>query len=195
MHEIHTPEQEAAEDIFFGQVVIICARWFVVITMTILALWTSENLNQMVLGVLFVVPLIALNFFVHGRYLMEKPANRLLLILLGIIDALAITLIIVFWPGDGGLRSQFYVLYYPVVLAFAFVFPLRASTVYTVFVLAVYTAATLVVDPSFVAVGVELERLVIRLITLAAMGMLAAYYYRLLRERRRAALSPDLGTV
>ena len=99
MKALRTTEQEAAEDIFFGQLVIVYARWFVVVAMTILVLWSSDSINQMVLGIAFVVPLIALNFFVHGRYLMEKPANRLLLILLSIIDALVISLIIAFWPG------------------------------------------------------------------------------------------------
>ena len=195
MHDIRTLEQEAAEDIFFGQVVIIYARWFVVISMTILALWSSDSINQMVLGIAFVVPLIALNFFVHARYLMEKPANRLLLILLGVIDAVSITLIITFWPGDNGFNSQFYVLYYPIVLAFAFVFPIRISGIYTAFVLLIYAGALLLADPAVLLNGADAERLVIRLVTLAAMGMLAAYYYRILRKRRHAELLPDLGAV
>lgn len=195
MHDIRTPDQEAAEDIFFGQVVIIYARWFVVISMTILALWSSDSLNQMVLGIAFVVPLIALNFFIHGRYLMEKPANRLLLILLGVIDAVSITLIITFWPGDNGFNSQFYVLYYPIVLAFAFVFPIRVSGIYTAFVLLVYAGALLLADSAILFSSADAERLVIRLVTLAAMGMLAAYYYRILRKRRRAELYPELGAV
>lgn len=195
MKAIRTTEQEAAEDIFFGQLVIIYARWFVVIAMTILVLWSSETLNQMVIGIALVVPLIALNFFIHGRYLMEKPANRLLLIILGIVDAIVISLIIAFWPGDLGLFSQFYVFYYPIVLAFAFVFPGRLSIFYTLFVLVIYSATCVMFSPQFVADMEEIERLVIRLITIAATGMIGIYYYRIQRSRRRAIYSMDTSAA
>ncbi|MFN2256104.1 MAG: hypothetical protein ACK2U6_17830 [Candidatus Promineifilaceae bacterium] len=192
MKGLRTSEQEASEDIFFGQLVIIYARWFVVIAMTILALWTSTTLNQMVIGIVLIVPLIALNFFVHGRYLMEKPANRLLLIMLGILDATVITLIIAFWPGAKGLYSQFYVFYYPIILAFAFVFPGRLSIIYTIFVLLLYSAICVLFSPEFLADMTEVERLSIRLITIAATGMIGVYYYRIQRSRRRRIYAPDL---
>jgi hypothetical protein len=195
MKGIRTTEQEASEDIFFGQLVIIYARWFVVIAMTILVLWTSTNLNQMVIGIALVVPLIALNFFVHGRYLMEKPANRLLLIILGIVDAAIISLIIAYWPGDKGLFSQFYVFYYPIVLAFAFVFPGRLSIVYTIFVLLLYSAICVLFSPAFLSDMVEIERLSIRLITIAATGMIGVYYYRIQRSRRRQIYTQDLSAA
>jgi hypothetical protein len=185
MKTLQTTEQEAAEDIFFGQLVIIYARWFVVIAMTILVLWSSETLTQMVIGILLVVPLIILNFFVHGRYLMEKPANRLLLIFLAVIDAVVISLIISFWPGEKGLFSQFYVFYYPIILAFTFVFTGRLSTIYTLFVLILYSAVCVIFSAEFLQQPVELERLVIRLITIAAMGMIGVYYYRIQRSRRK----------
>jgi hypothetical protein len=185
MKTIQTPEQEAAEDIFFGQIVIIYARWFVVIAMTILVLWASDTLNQMVIGLLLVVPLIILNFFVHGRYLMEKPANRLLLILLAVIDAVVISLIIAFWPGEKGLYSQFYVFYYPIILAFTFVFTGRLSAIYTLFVLVLYSAVCVIFSAGFLQDSADIERLVIRLITMAAMGLIGVYYYRIQRSRRR----------
>lgn len=194
MKALRTTEQEAAEDIFFGQLVIIYARWFVVVAMTILVLYSSDNLNQMVTGIALIVPLIALNFFVHGRYLMEKPANRLLLIVLGLVDAAVISLIIAFWPGDRGLFSQFYVFYYPIILAFAFVFPGRLSLIYTGFVLLLYSATCVVFSPAFLGDMVEIERLVIRLITLAATGMLGAYYYRIQRSRRRQIVKEDFAS-
>ena len=185
MSPFRTPEQEAAEDIFFGQLVIIYARWFVIVAMTILVLWSSENLNQMVIGIALVVPLIALNFFVHGRYLMEKPANRLLLLILGVIDALVITAVIALWPGEKGIYSQFYVFYYPIILAFAFVFSGRLSLIYSIAVLALYGFTCAFITPDFLQDMSEIERLVIRLITIAATGMIGAYYYRIQRSRRR----------
>jgi hypothetical protein len=190
-----TVEQEAAEDIFFGQLVIIYARWFVVIAMTILVLWSSNTVNQMVIGIILVMPLIILNFFIHGRYLMEKPANRLLLIILAIVDAIVISLIIAFWPGENGLFSQFYVFYYPIILAFAFVFTGRISAIYTLFVLILYSAVCVTFSAGFLQDPVEIERLIIRLITMSAMGMIGVYYYRIQRRRRRETDLKMLATA
>jgi hypothetical protein len=184
--------QEAAEDIFFGQLVIIYARWFVIVAMVILALWSTRSVSQLVGAVVFIVPLMAINFFVHGRYLMEKPANKMLLTILSAVDILVITLLILFWPAERGLLSQFYIFYYPFILAFAFVSMARNSILYTVFALVLYTAACLVVDTPIVFESIWLERLTIRLITLAAMELLGAYYWRIQRSRLRAETGPEL---
>ena len=108
-----------------------------------------------------------------------------IVIVLGIIDALVISLIIAFWPGNKGLFSQFYVFYYPIILAFAFVFPGRLSALYTIFTLVLYSATCFVFSPEFLNDMLEIERLVIRLITIGATGMIGAYYYRIQRSRRR----------
>jgi hypothetical protein len=187
--------QEAAEDIFFGQLVIIYARWFVIVAMVILALWSTSSVSQLVGAVVFIVPLMAINFFVHGRYLMEKPANKMLLTILSAVDILVITLLIMFWPADRGLLSQFYIFYYPLILAFAFVSMARNSIVYTVVALVLYMAACLFVDTPMVFESVWLERLTIRLITMAAMGLLGAYYWRIQRSRLRAESSPELEPI
>ena len=187
--------QEAAEDIFFGQLVIIYARWFVIVAMVVLALWSTSSVSQLVGAVFFIVPLMAINFFVHGRYLMEKPANKMLLTLLSAVDLLVITLLILFWPADRGLLSQFYIFYYPFILAFAFVSVARNSIIYTVFALVLYTAACLFVDMPLMFESVWLERLTIRLITMAAMGLLGAYYWRIQRSRMRAETGPELEPI
>ncbi|NCF67506.1 MAG: hypothetical protein GWP61_16195 [Chloroflexi bacterium] len=187
--------QETAEDIFFGQLVIIYARWFVIVAMVILALWSTSSVAQLVGAVIFIVPLMAINFFVHGRYLMEKPVNKMLLTILSAVDILIITLLIFLWPNENGLLSQFYIFYYPLILAFAFVSVARNSIMYTVFTLVLYTAACTIIDAPLVLESVWLERLTIRLITMAAMGLLGAYYWRIQRSRLRAATGLELDPI
>lgn len=188
-------EQEAAEDIFFGQLVIIYARWFVIVAMVILALWSTSSVNQLIGAVIFIVPLMAINFFVHGRYLMEKPVNKMLLTLLSAVDILVITLLIFFWPTDPGLKSQFYIFYYPIIMAYAFVTVPRDSAIYTIFALVLYSAACIIRDPDLVLSSLWLERLTIRLITMAAMGLLGAYYWRIQRSRMRETVAPQLDPI
>ena len=186
--------QEAAEDIFFGQLVIIYARWFVIVAMVVLALWSATAIDQLIVAVLFIVPLMIINFFVHGRYLMEKPVNKLLLTILSVVDILVITLLILFWPGARGIESQFYIFYYPIILAFAFVSIARNSIIYTGLSLAIYAVVCLLF-PTVAINSLWLERLTIRLITMGAMGLLGAYYWRIQRTRLRETAGLELEAV
>lgn len=189
MQQVRTPAQQNAEDIFFGQIVLIWARWFFILAGIILALWTATSTNEITLSVLFVVALMAMNFFLHGRYLIEKPANQKMILGAAILDLILITAIVGTWGNDTGLRSQLFIFYYPVLLGFAFVFPRRLTTIYTIALLAAYTLVCMVVTPSMIGSMGDIKLLVMRLITLAATGGLGTYYWRIQRERRRAAMS------
>ena len=193
MREIRTVAQEAAEDVFFGQVVMIWARWFLIAAGIILALWSADSTGQAALGIIPVVGLMGLNFYLHGRYLAERPANVVLITVASLLDVAAITVVILFWPGQQELDSPFFILYYPVVLGFAFVMPVRTTVVYTAVALAAYAGACFLGE--IFAGGITflndvdtVKSLMVRLITLASMGGLGAYYWRIQRDRRRAAV-------
>jgi hypothetical protein len=186
VHDLKTVKQEAAEDIFFGQVVSIWARWFLIFAGLILTLWTASDETELSVGIIPVIALMAMNFFLHGRYIVGKPANRILIIAAAVLDLTIITLIVAFWPGQTGAASQFFIFYYPVLLAFAFVFPPRFTLIYTVLALAAYAAIYLVFDLGLIKDSIMMETLVMRLITLAATGALGNYYWRIQRDRRRA---------
>jgi hypothetical protein len=190
MKELRSPQQEAAEDIFFGQVVIIWARWFVILTGAILALWAANSISELTVASLLIVALMAVNFFVHGRYLMEKPINRSLTALVSLVDLAIITMIVLAWRGQTGLESPFFIFYYPVLAAFAFVFTPGFTLLYTALALLTYVGAVFVSDPGFVLNAQDFELLITRLITLSAMGGLGTYYWRIQRQRRRMAREP-----
>jgi len=188
MHSTRDTAQEAAEDIFFGQAVIIWARWFVILTGAILTLWTATTVAEITINTLLIVTLMAMNFFLHGRYLLERPANRAVLIGISVIDLLIITTIVVVWQAQIGLQSQFFVFYYPIVLAFAFVLPPRPTMVYTAMALVAYSAICLLTGDRLASTA-DMKLLVMRLITLASMRGLGTYYWRIQRRRRHAARS------
>ena len=103
MQKLRTVQQEIAEDIFFGQLVSIWARWFLIFAGTILALWSTSDETQLSLAILPVIALMAMNFFLHGRYIVEQPANRILIVAASVLDLAIITLIVAFLPGENGL--------------------------------------------------------------------------------------------
>ena len=192
MQQSRSTAQEAAQDIFFGQIVMNWARWFVIGAAAILILGTADRTQDLVLGIWPVVGLMALNFYLHGRRLAERPANPKLTTLASVLDVTVITVVVLTGLGAGlgdGLQSPFFVAYYPVVLAFAFVMPPRTTVIYSLAVLAAYAGACLLADGTAVlASSTALETLVARLIALAAVAGLGTYFWRIQRQRRRAAV-------
>ena len=182
----HSKAQEAAEDIFFGQITIIWARWFLIAAGAIIALLSTVNMFQLTITILTVIVLMSINFAMHGRYLTGKPANTILLLATNLADTLIITFLVLTWNEASGLNSHFFVLYYPMLFAFALVFPPTIAILYTVLTLILYTTACLVTtDPQLIFSITGFELLAMRLITLGAMGGLGTYYYRRQREALR----------
>lgn len=189
MYPSRTPAQEAAEDVFFGQIVIIWARWFFIAAGAVLALWSATTVAELTLAILIVVALMAINFFMHGRYLMERPTNQLFLLVTGLLDLTIITLLICNWQGQGGLASPFFILYYPILFSFALVFPPRLTLAYALLVLGVYVGVCIGLKPGLVTDLNAVNSLLTKVITLAAMSGLGTFYWRIQRNQRRAMLS------
>lgn len=196
MQDMRSTAQEAAEDIFFGQAVLIWARWFVIVAGIIIALWGGQTQTVLTLSTIPFIALMVLNFFLRARYLANQPANQLLLFVTSLLDLIVITLVIFFSPENKGLASPFFVLYYPMLLAFAFVMPPRFTLVYTLLALFLYIGASAIAglssQTSFLTLQGQ-QDLFRRVVTLGAMSGLGAYYWRIQRARRRAAMgeSPD----
>jgi hypothetical protein len=195
--EARSAEQAEEEDLFFGQSVIIWARWSVIVAGIVLAIWTglvANSVNQLVATTPFFFALMAMNFFLHGRYVMGSPLNRTVVIATSLVDLAVITAIVVLWPGRHGLDNQFFVLYYPVVFAFALVFPRGIESIYTALAIAVYAAACFATSSGELVGRLisqhdssSLKVLVMRAVVIAAMGFLGNFYFRIERDRLRRA--------
>jgi hypothetical protein len=186
-------EREAAEDVFFGQVVTIWARWFVIGAAALCFIWTAAGTDQLGFRMVPIVALIAVNFYLHGRYVLGRPSNVLLIATASAADLVVITTITLVWADHPlvatGLASPFFVFYYPVLLSLAFVLPRKVTIAYTAITLAVYTAICL---PDVSSVG-AVKVLAARAVTLAAMGGLGTFYWRVQRERGRDARDEGAG--
>lgn len=182
--------REAVEDVFYGQVVMIWARWAVVAVFAVLSLWNVGDVGQMTERVLLLAVLMAVNFYLHGRYLSRRPANRILITLATVADLALITGAVLLW---GGFQSQLFVLLYPVLFAFALVFPPRATAILTLFAVGVYAGAVVAAGTDWLQ-DVQLTKiLLVRLLTLLAVGGLGTYYWRIQRRRRHAVARPVRG--
>jgi hypothetical protein len=202
MQAIRQIDKEAAEDIFFGQAVLIWARWFLIAAGAVLVLWSFDEKDTLIRGTIPIVGLMAMNFYLHGRYLVEKPVSAPLIVATSLMDLVVISLLVAFWPLEANetrLDNQFFLFYYPMVIGFAFVMPRKVEVAYTATaILAYLVIVVLMVDlsvrpdhqdySSWVATQVNLKILMFRLVALGAVGAIANYYWRIQRERRRQAL-------
>ena len=179
-----TNERASAEDIYFGQVVANWARWSIIGAALMLVLWTSGDTFRLILGVLPIVGLMVVNFYLHGRYLANRPANGPLVAIASAIDIALITGLILLWPSNSAVGNGLFVLYFPALVAFAFIMRPRISIGFTACVLGIYALAAVTSDPGILASMEAIETLVARMITLAAVGILAAYFWRVQRRRR-----------
>ncbi len=179
-------KQEAAEDVFYGQEVINWARWFVIFAGLALVMIAAETTAELAIGITPVVGLMVVNFYLHGRRLIQKPANAMLIGISSVIDLALITAVVVIGPGGshGGLGSQFYVTYFPVVAAFAFVMPRRVTLGFTALAVAAYSAACMVYRPGLIESAGDTESLLTRVVVMAAIGGLGTYFWRVQRNRR-----------
>ena len=183
--------REAAEDLFFGQVVIIWSRWFIIAGAAILALWGAPDERALATGTVLVVSLMLLNFFLHARHVAGQPANTALVTLASLVDLGLITVMVTSWPGAGSADSRYVVFYYPVVFAFALVFQPRLAIPYTALVLLTYMAASFGMEGTALLTTEQFEPFLMRLITLASMGALGTCYWRIQRRRwERAGARP-----
>jgi hypothetical protein len=80
-------------------------------------------------------------------------------------------------------HPDFFVLYYPVALAYALVFVRKLTLIFTAVMGIVYTTVSLMLPPGIQFNGDE-ETLAIQLVTLLATALLATMYWRIQRTRR-----------
>ena len=180
--------REDAQDLFWGQVATLWARWTIIGGGAVLALFGASSTGELTIRILPVVVLVVVNFYLHGRYLTERPANALLTILATGLDLALVALIFLAAPRPNGLANASFALLYPLVFGVGLVFRPRLSWVYTGLALLLYSALVVL---SGVGSAGDAKVLVVRLVTLAAMGGLGSVYWRLARRATRSESVDD----
>ena len=167
---------EAQEDIFHGQIACIMARWCVIAGSIFIALYQARDVLAMEKSLIPLLILVAANFFLQARYMMNLPANALLLQIGSVIDIAVITALVMAGNPD------FYVFYYPVALAYALVFVRRVTLIFTAALGIGYATVAVFFNPGIHFNGDE-KTLLLRLVTLVGTSLLATMYWRIQRAR------------
>ena len=179
---------EEWEDLRSGQDVVIAARWILVGAGLMLALWSPTSLADLRVQIVVILGLAVANFYLHTQLLMRKPTLAPVAYAASAADIVAISLIVI--AGDGHL-SPLFVFYLPAVLAISVAFRTEAVLAFTGAAILMYA---LISSPAFG--GVDGVAVAARMVVIAGVAICGNTYWRIERDRRRAAaeLKPDIAT-
>jgi hypothetical protein len=174
---------EALQELADGQLVVIAARWILVIAGLLLAIWNPGPIGELRLQIMVLLVIAVGNFFLHAHVLRKKETLATVAYLSSAADLTVISILIASQHGFG---SNLYVFYFPAIAALALAFP-REITIFLVGCGAgLYTMICLRTLPDDLAKE-SLQALSVRLVMMAGVAVCAALYQQVEANRRRAA--------
>lgn len=168
-----------SEDLAHGQIVIVTARWILIIGGLALALGHPSPIAQLRLEVLALLLLAIPNFYLHAQVLMRRSTIDLVIYATSAVDLIIVTLLVVI---EGGFPSSLFVFYFPALVALSVAFPTMMTFLYTGGVVAVYL---LIVLATATSTAENFQTAVVRLLMIAAVATCGNLYLRIQGERRQ----------
>lgn len=172
----------AAAGVADGQMVVVAARWILVVTGLFLVLWNPEPLGELRFQVGVLLMLAVANFFLQAQLLMRRPTLEPVMIGASAFDLLVITLLIM---TQGGFRSNIYVFYFPALLALSVAFIPSVTALFTAGVIALYSLIALMGGMMFMVGDAQL--FIMRVLMFTAVAFCGALYRHIELKRQRAA--------
>jgi hypothetical protein len=170
-----------------GQSVIVTARWVLVLSGLVLALWDPGEISQIRLHVLALLLLAVGNFYLHAQLLMRRPALSAIAYAASAADIAVITLLIV---SQGGFASPLYIFYFPALLAFSVAFPTSRTVGFASVVVGVYTCVGIFTATT----ESHIQTIILRVFMLIAVAFCGNMYLRI-EERRRRPIADALADL
>jgi membrane-associated HD superfamily phosphohydrolase len=174
---------EKVDDLAYGQVVIVTARWILVLSGLLLVLWDPDPISTLRFQILLILVLAVANFYLHAQALMRRPVLPEVIRAASVCDLLVITLILV---AKDSFQSNMYVFYFPAIAAFSVVFTTTQTILFTGSTCVLYTILCLFTGASGEGLG-NFQVLFTRLVILVAVAVVGNAYARIERGRRQAA--------
>ncbi len=183
------PKSSSFNPLAEGQMVIIVARWVLVLASLVLILLDASAVSKTVFRFeLSVVLLLAVsNFYLVAQVLTKRRTLPGVVYGMGLADLIVITLIII---AQGGFHSNVYTFYFPAILAFSVAMPAVVLWGYVGLTIGVYSLISLL---DFSLTATDYQTLLIRLIMLVAVAVCGSYFARLERDRHQKIIQQQLG--
>ena len=172
--------ETAETDLQYGLIVIIWARWSIVIFAFINSLYRAEEMLTLMLTIVGLLAVALINFVLHTRILSKQPVGVKWVYLASIVDICLISLI----TGlEGGLHTRVFLYYYPAVLGFALVFPGRVTILLTIAVITLYSGICLLFSTPSIQFNGDESIFIFRLASLLGVVIVGNRYRSVERQR------------
>ena len=181
------PDPSKTVDMDHGQLVVIAARWVLVVAGLLLALWDPAGIGVLRVQIVLILGLAVANFFLQAQFLKNRPVLRDVLYGASVADIAVISLIVV---AQGGFSSHVYVFYFPALLAISVAFSPAIVSRFAACSAAAYGAISMAtLDP-----GDEVT-LAARMIMMAGVAMCGVAFQNVQRDRRTAIDGVQVETI
>ena len=171
-----------SEDLRYGQVVIVSARWILIASGLIIALWSPGPVSELRIQIATTLVLAAVNFYLHAQLLVKRPVLDEVVYAASLGDLVVITAIV---ASQGGFESGNYIFYFPAVLAFAVSFPRLLTAIFAGFAAVAYGLLALGTLPEWDVSGQT--AVFLRVLTIVAVAACGSLYWGVERDRRARA--------
>jgi signal transduction histidine kinase len=172
--------ETAEADLQYGLIVIIWARWSIVIFAFILSLYRAEEMFTLMLTIVGLLAVALINFVLHTRILSKQPVEIKWVYSASIVDICLISLI----TGlEGGLYTNVFLYYYPAVLGFALVFPGAVTILLTIAVITLYSGICLLASTPSIQFNGDESIFIFRLAALLGIVIVGNRYRSVERQR------------
>ena len=169
--------KEISIDLVNGQGVIIMARWILVTSGLLLALWNPMQMDDLRVQIVLILGLAVGNFFLHAQMVSGKAINPAIVYAASAADMVVITGLII---SQGGFDSTLFVFYFPAILAMSVTFHPSITAIFA------GTAITAYALISLATLGtVDEVALITRLIMMTAVAVCGGLYWHIEQQRRQ----------
>jgi hypothetical protein len=182
---LRTSRAEARADLDNGQVVIVMARWLlIVVGLSLLILKPTSHLAELRLQIALILLLGLVNFFLHAQLLRKRPMPDVVSYAASVFDLMVVTMLVLSQGGD----SPTFVLYFPALVALSVAFEPLVTMAYAFATAGVYGVIAAVEMPF----GIDAAPIVLtRVLMLAAVAFCGGVYWYVEHDRRhRVERSP-----
>ncbi len=172
--------KEASEDLAYGQIVIATARWILVLTGLLLALWNPIAIAQLRIQILVILLLAVANFYLHAQLLKRRPMLEIVAYGAAAADVAVISTLV---ASQGTFDSGLFIFYFPAILAFSVAFPTAMTALFATGTVGTYALIGLA-DIGIAEAQSEIQVLLTRLLMLAAVAVCGNLYWHVEARRR-----------
>src|SRR5260370_2165340 len=130
-----------SENLFYGQAVIVWARWILIATGLVLSFWEPASLGLLQIQLAAIITLAFGNFYLHVQLLRGRPAIDRVVYAASAADLTVVTTLVI---SQNGYSSPVFVFYFAAVPGLSVAFPTVLTALHRTSIVVVHATASLV---------------------------------------------------